>query len=230
MPITLRQAISQIQTDLKITNDTFIPPKAIWVKWVYTLANLLKQVNETQRVWKSSDAWYRIDCLEMETVSAATCPEISPLVKEYVAKSKQKLPATYTSGAGDMIREIVSIFPYGKNYVLITPKEYARIRLRKFQDPRSGYAFVINGHLYIPDSEIEKVTVTGAWVNPKEAGILNGDNPCIPFLDYQFYMPEYLIKSVHEIVLQELASVNQKIIKDENPNENSNMRGTNPNE
>lgn len=224
MAITIRQTISQVQTDLKSTMDTRIAPRAIWTKYVFNLANILKQVNETKRVWKASDIWYRIRCLEMETVNAAICPEIAPLVKEFVAKSKEKLPATYTSSAGDMIRDLTAIFPYGKNYTVVTPKEYVSIRKREFQDPRLGYAFVIDGYLYIPDSEVEKVTVTGAFTNPREAALLNGEDPCKPFLDYQFYCPEYLVKVVHDLVVQDLAGVNQKITKDENPNNNENDR------
>lgn len=225
MPISIRQAISQINTDLKSTLDTRIAPKALWVKWQMNLANILKQVNETKRVWKSSDIWYRINCLEMETVNAAICPEIATLVKEYVAKSKKKLPATYTSAAGDMIRDITSVFPYGKQYVLVTPKEYDKIRKREFQDPKIGYAFIIDGYLYIPDSEVEKVAVTGAWLDPREAALLNGEDACKPFLDYQFYIPEYLIKVVHDSVLQDLGAVNQRITRDEDPNMNENQRG-----
>lgn len=229
MPITIRQVISQIDTDMKATIDTRIAPKAIWTKFVFNLASILKQVNETKRVWKSSDSWYKIKCIDMQVVSAADCPEIAPLVKEYISKSVQRLPATYTSSAGDMIRDINAIFPYGKNYILVTPKEYAKIRNREFQDHSIGYAFIIDGYLYIPDSEIEKVSVTGAWINPKEAAILNGEDPCKPFLDYNVYMPEYLIKAVHDMVLQDLAGVNLKITKDENPNLNENLKGTNPN-
>lgn len=229
MPITIRQVISQIDTDMKATIDTRIAPKAIWTKFVFNLASILKQVNETKRVWKSSDSWYKIKCLDMQVVSAADCSEIAPLVKEYISKSVQKLPATYTSSAGDMIRDINAIFPYGKNYILVTPKEYAKIRNREFQDLSIGYAFIIDGYLYIPDSEVEKVSVTGAWINPKEAAILNGEDPCKPFLDYNVYMPEYLIKAVHDMVLQDLAGVNLKVTKDENPNLNENLKGTNPN-
>lgn len=228
MPITIRQVISQIQTDLKSTMDTRIAPKAIWVKYVYSLASILKQVNETKRVWKSSDVWQKIDCLEMTTVPAADCPEIQPLVKEYVAKSVKKLPATYTSAAGDMIRELNSTFPYGKEYRLVTPKEFKHIRKRKFQDPSVGYASIIQGYLYIPDSEIEKVTVTGAFINPKEAGMLNGDAPCKPFLDYPFYAPEYLVKAAHDMTVADLIGANQKISKDEDTNLNENERGTQP--
>lgn len=227
MPITIRQAISQIDVDLKSTMDTRISPKAIWNKYVFTLGNLLKQVNETKRVWESSDIWYRIDCLDLEVVSAATCPEIAPLVKEFVAKSKLKIPASYTSSAGDMIRDITALLPYGKSYTLVTPKEYAKIRKREFQDPTLGYAFIIDNYLYIPDAEVEKVTLTGAWTNPRTAALLNGEDPCKPFLDYQFYAPEYLIKTVHDMVLQDLAGVNQKIMKDEDRDLNENSRGQN---
>lgn len=225
MPITIRQAISQIQTDLKSTMDTRIAPKAIWNKYVFNLASILKQVNETKRVWKSSDVWQKIKCLDMETVSAADCTEIAPLVKEYIAKSKLKLPATYTSAAGDMIRDVNAIFPYGKQYRLVTPKEYRAIRQREIQDKSIGYAFIIDNYLYIPDSEVEKVTVTGAFINPREAALLNGEDPCKPFLDYQFYCPEYLIKAAHDLVLQDLLGASQKVVKDEDTNLNENDRG-----
>lgn len=228
MPITIRQAISQIQTDLKSTMDTRIAPKAIWNKYVFNLASILKQVNETKRVWKSSDVWQKIKCLNMEVVSAADCPEIAPLVKEYIAKSVSKVPATYTSAAGDMIRELNSIFPYGKQYRIVTPKEYRAIRQREFVDPNFGYAFIIDGYLYVPDSEIEKMTITGAFINPKEVDILNGGDVCTPFLDYQFYMPEYLVKATHDMVVQDLAGVNQKVVKDEDTDMNENSRGQNP--
>ena len=228
MPITIRQAISQIQTDLKSTMDTRIAPKAIWNKYVFNLASILKQVNETKRVWKSSDVWQKIKCLEMETISAADCTEIAPLVKEYIAKSKSKVPATYTSAAGDMVRDINSIFPYGKQYRLVTPKEYRAIRQREIQDKSIGYAFIIDNYLYIPDSEVEKVTITGAFINPREAALLNGEDPCKPFLDYTFYAPEYLIKAVHDLVIQDLLGASQKVVKDEDANLNENERGQQP--
>lgn len=164
----------------------------------------------------------------MEKVKAADCPEIAPLVNEYLAKSQQKIPATYTSAAGDMIRELNSTYPYGKQYRLVTPKEYRAIRQREFQDPQFGYAFIIDNSLYIPDSEIERVTMTGAFINPWEVAKLNGEDLCKPFLDYQFYCPEYLIKVVHDMVLQDLAGVEQKVVKDEDPNMNENDRGTQP--
>lgn len=208
--------------------DTRIAPRAIWTKWVFNLANILKQVNETKRVWKSSDIWQKINCLDMQKVKAVDCPEIAPLVHDYIAKSVSKIPATYTSAAGDMIRDLNSTYPYGKQYRVVTPKEYKQIRQREFQDPSFGYAFIINNYLYIPDEEIEKVTLTGAFPNPKEVGLLNGDDPCTKFLDYQFYCPEYLIKIVHDMVLQDLAGVNQKVVKDEDTNMNENDRGQQP--
>lgn len=195
--------------------DTRIAPRAIYNKYVFYLASILKQVNETKRVWKSSDVWQKIKCLDMEVVLAASCPEIAPLVKEYVAKSKEKVPATYTSAAGDMIRNMNSIFPYGKQYRLITSKEYRAIRQREFSNPDFGYGFIIDGYLYLPDNEIEKVTLEGAFIDPREVAILNGEDPCKPFLDYQFYCPEYLLGPVHDMVLKDLAGVNLKIVKDD---------------
>ena len=208
--------------------DTRIAPKAIWNKYVFNLASILKQVNETKRIWASSDIWEKINCLQMQKVPAASCPVIAPLVKEFVAKSVEEVPLTYTSAAGDMIRDLNSIFPYGKQYVVITPKKYKQIRKREFQDNSIGYAFIIGKHLYIPDSEIEKVSMTAAFINPMEVAILNGETPCKPFLDYQFYMPEYLVKAVHDMVLQDLAGVNQKIVKDEDTDMNENSRGQQP--
>lgn len=228
MPITIRQAISQINSDLKATMDTRIAPRAIWTKYVTTLASLLKQVNETKRVWKSSDVWQKIPCLKMQRIKAIDCPELAPLVGEYIAKSVDKIPATYTSAAGDMIRETNSTYPYGKQYKLVTPKEYRAIRQREFQSGQFGYAFIIDDYLFLPDEEIEKVTITGAFPNPREVALLNGEDPCKPFLDYQFYCPEYLIKPVHDMVLQDLAGVEQKVIKDEDENMDENDRGQQP--
>lgn len=225
--MTIRQIVSQLSNDVKATMDTRLAPKYIWNKWQYNLANFVKQVNETRRIYKSADSWYRINCVEMETVNASICPEIAVLVKEFVAKSKKKLPATYTSAAGDMIRDITSIFPYGKQYILVTPGEYSKIRKREFKDPTIGYAFIIDDYLYIPDSEIEKVAVTGMWLNPMEA-VTYADTEfcgckevkCKAFLDYDCYMPEYLIKIVHDSVLADILNSNKRVPKDENPNMN----------
>ncbi len=224
MPITIRQCVAQINSDLKSTMDTRLSPKYIWTKFMFNLANLLKQVNESKRVWKSSDSWYKIKCIDMKVIPAADCCDIFPLINEYMSRSVHKLPATYTSAAGDMIRDISAIFPYGKEYILTTPKEYNKIRKREFKDPRIGYAFIIDGYLYIPDSEVEKVSVSLCPVNPKEAAVLNGDDPCKPYLDYNVYMPEYLIKATHDLVLQDIAGVNLKVVKDEKPDMNENSK------
>ena len=228
MAISIRQAVSQIDTDLKSTMDTKIAPRAIWNKYVFNLSSILKQVNETKRVWKSSDIWQKIHCFKMEKISAADCPQLAPLVGEFIGKSVERLPVTYTSAAGDMIRDLNSVFPYGKEYRIVTPKEYKAIRKREFQDPSVGYAYVIDNYLYIPDSEIETVSVTGAFINPQEVGILNGESPCKSLLDYTFYCPEYLVKTVHDMVIQDLVGVNQKIVKDEDDNLDENDRGQQP--
>ena len=164
----------------------------------------------------------------MERIKAVDCQEIAPLVNEYISKSKERVPATYTSAAGDMIRDTNSTFPYGKQYRIITPKEYRAIRQREFQDPNFGYGFIIDGYLYLPDDEIERVTTTGAFINPKEVALLNGGDPCKRLIDYQFYCPEYLVGPVHDMVIKDLAGVNQKVIKDEDTDLNENDRGQQP--
>lgn len=221
--MTIRQIVSQLLNDVKASMDTRLAPKYIWSKWQYNLANFIKQANEAKRIFKNSDSWYRIGCVEMEVVNASICSEIAPLVKEFIAKSKKKLPATYTSSTGDMIKDITSIFPYGKKYILVTPGEFNNIRKREFKDPNIGYAFIIDDFLYIPDSEIEKVSITGMWMNPMEA-VTFTDYDCKPFLDYDVFMPEYLIKIVHDSVLQDIMNVNLKVIKDENPDNSSNNK------
>lgn len=223
--ITIRQAISQIDSRMKSTMDTRIAPKAIWNQYVFNLASILKQSNEVKRIYKSSDIWQKINCLAMTKVPAVDCLELAPLVNEYLAKSIEKLPHTYTSAAGDMIRDLNSTYPYGKQYRIVTPKEYKAIRKRKFVDPTFGYAFIIQDYLYIPDSEIEKVTITAAFINPKEVDILNGGDPCKPFLNYPFYAPEYLVKAVRDLVVADLVP-REQIKKDEETDMNeSNARG-----
>lgn len=228
--ITNRQAISDIITDLRAVNlDDKVPKRYILNKLRDFAALFIKRDAEMRRLLNVSDLWVDVQCVEMCEVPLVECCDVDIPDCTLVMKSKKKIPQTYET----IYRELIEIYnpTYAKEFKQISPKEYKNIKLRRFQDKRIKYYWFSNGHLIIPDTFVEVVNIRGAFLNPAEAKALNScessdKNACISLLDEQFVCPDYLLPVIKQEVLKDLFNFYKRVITDESPNQNANIKIT----
>ena len=88
-----------------------------------------------------------------------------------------------------------------------------------------GFYYIQDGYLYIPDSEVEAVTIT--YIPFDESGIssvsCDNSNNCKSIWDLQFIVPDKLSEQVIQETINEVSTL-RKVQSDENPNLNKNEK------
>jgi hypothetical protein len=225
--LTNRQIISDIISDLRAVNlDDKVSKRHILNKLRGFAALFIKRDTDTRRLLNISDIWVDVPCVELCEAPLIDCCNIDIPNCKFVMKSKKKLPEVYET----FYKELLEVHNpvYAKEFRQITPKEYKNILAREFQDKRIKYFWISNGHLIIPDSMVEVVTLRGAFINPAEAkklsGCLEGDDKCISLLDQPFNCPDYLIPVIKQEALKDLYNFYKRTVTDESPNQNNNTK------
>lgn len=214
MAQTLRQVCSDILHGLKAYNlDDYVSFRYIKNILLDKASYFTKQDAEMRKLTKLGDVWKPIDCVEMCPTDITDCgvTGCSSLVK-----SRIKIPAAYQTGYGYALK--VFNTNYTKEYVMIQPSYYKDLAARRFK-PSNGYFWLLDNHIYIPDSEVEVVTVLGMF---KEDARLVGED-CPKVLDSSFPFPDYIVTISKQETLKELLTTTRNIKDDQNPNLNNRL-------
>jgi hypothetical protein len=183
---------------------------------------VLNQDADYRRLFQISNLWTKIDCIPMKEISFVECNfDISGC--EMIQKSELELPDYYTCKYGDIIK--INNINYSKEYRIIKPEEYRAYKDRKFQPKNFGYCWIINKHIYIPDTRVETVTVRGMFKRDIEVRRLNCDPnaQCLSLLDSNFNFPDYIITLAKDKLLQAIGAGTKRIQTDPNPNLNEHI-------
>lgn len=221
---TFRKIASDITNDLKANNlDDHISYRFIISKLISSAEVFFKQDAESRKLFDINTLWKDLYCIELEDVDIINCHFDIGGCKQ-IKKSTQKLPQTYQTSYGNVIK-IMSL-NYSKTYKQIRPEQYSFYTKRKFQLPQTGYFWIIDDYLYIPNSDVEAVRSIGIFKNTNNVNIFNGVDgaECVSFLDAEFNFPDYIITIAKKDILESLANVTKRTIVDNNPNLNTNQK------
>lgn len=219
---TIRELISEIRNSLRaVSIDEWIPAKYIYFKLKGFASLFIKREADDRRLFRYTDIWTTIKCLEMVEDDLINCCDISIPNCTKVMKSKHKLPEIYTARYGYLIN--VTSLDYGKDYTPTTPQQYKYTKARKFVDRSKRYFWIENGHLIIPDSLVKSVTIKAMFVSKAEALRINCDaeESCIPFLDEAFVAPDHLLQDIKSATTADIINTYKRLQPDEMPNLNS---------
>jgi len=224
--MTNREFVSQIWTDLRIKDiDSYLPPKSILIKGQKILGDYIKKTSDQKRIYRVSEGWTELECIPMVEVPVTECGELDTKLCTTLRRTEYKLPDTYSTNFGNLIRQVASI-NFGIFYEPKSPREWKAIQKRKDKDLSKKYYFFINGYIYIPNSDVESIRVEAYFKDKFQINKINTANctsckkDCPRLLDFDFVSPEYLLNDVLKGVIQEYASIYSKIIPDELPNQN----------
>lgn len=224
---TNREIISDITNSLKGNRlDGKLSKRFILSKLNAFAALYIRRENDQLRLWNYPDLWLTIDCIEMEEVDNRSCNGISFNNCSFLMRSVEKIPELYSYKNGLLIKDVYSM-DRSQKFDLTTIRTYQNIQNREFKNKNLKYFWIENNHLYIPDSQIHLISLTGLFKNKSEAkkisSCLEEQDNCETILDSEFICPEHLLSTVKREVMQDLFN-SFKIPFDENSNLDTNIK------
>lgn len=222
MTRTNRQAISEVINDLRINNiDEYVPKQYIYYKLVSYTDSLTKRDSDNRRLFNHRYLFKTIPCLNLVTVENDCCEELPSdiMFKRTEKEIPQMLSTIYKSQI--TIRTVLGYGGY--QFVQTTPKQYANIVRRPYNDPTVVYYWLSDKYIYFPNTTLEAVTVEGAFTDVLSYIKLLNSDECIRVLDMDFICPDYLYSDVKSLSVKDIMMSLQRP-KDESLDLNTNSK------
>lgn len=213
--MTIREFVSIVKENLNSVSldDTLSNEHIYWVG-VNIAKLLVKRETESRKIFKNTSVFKKI-CIPMIEISSAECGVTFPCGK--IMRSKKQLPKGFLTNFGSLL--FIFNVTRDKDYKEISVTGYKNVRNQKFRSRTTGYFWIENDYLYVPDSEVEILYGLGLFSNPEE--VLNyEENLCGKVLDFNFPAPDYFYSTIVELTSNQLLT-RKKITKDEDGNLNN---------
>lgn len=223
--MTNNQIVSRITNGLKTLNKDDRISRRYILNVAQNIATLLiSQKLRDKSLFREDNLYITIDCFEMEKKDRFNCDIIEFRSCEKLMRSKEKLPCLIYSRYGSSIKEVTSI-DYSTLFKPSTVSQFRRDKQREFQaDSRKFY--IRDGYLYLPDSEVEAVSLYLLTVDEYKARQVSGcssEDPCKSAWDFEFICPDKLLNPVIQETIKEV-SFQKQIVEDTNPNLDENLK------
>lgn len=173
-------------------------------------------------LFRESNLFNTVECFELVKIDKYTCDVVEFRTSERVMKSKLKVPQLVYSRYGSSMKEVSNI----DFSVVIRPTtlfKYRNDRKRQGYIPEHVY-YLKDGYLYLPDSEVSRVSLYLYTPNLYEAEKKSScAAQCLNPWDFEFVCSDKIEELVIQEVIKEL-SMKVQIPVDENPNLDSNLK------
>lgn len=210
----IRNLISAVRQNLNSYSlDNYISGEYIYDVALSYSKLLIKRESDSGKIFKNTSFFKKIDCVEMETVPISSCSVLIPKCKT-IQKSKEKLPNVYVSNYGSLMM-IFNILR-DKEYKEVNPIVFKNQQNQEFK-PKHGFFWIENDHLFIPNSNVEVVSILGLFSDLFE---LNKKEKCFKILEQDFPTLPYLESTIIELTTNQIIN-SVKIPSDEDSNINS---------
>lgn len=164
---------------------------------------LLRREDSKNKLMRMTSLFKVHPCLELIDVSKieACCVDLETDCT--IKRTKEKLPEMIEGVFGPMIRNVMSID--GSESLNITdPVTYLEMtKTSTFKNNKNKYCWVLDRHIYFPDSQWEAAAVDGMFEKNLADQICGGD-PCIARQDQEMPVPDYLFAEIKQMVKQDL--------------------------
>ena len=207
--MTNREAIYRVKRLFREVNaDSRFSNKLAYTLLRSTSKLLIYRESERLKLSKKSNIYKILKCVNViEAPAIDTCCGISSMCK--VWRTEEKLPEIYEDSYGPIIREVTTI-DNGQS-ISITNATTFRSKLKnpwlspkKKQDKFTYYS---DGYLYFPLGGFRKINIEAFFEEEPKSLCEDGDNEdCTRFLDKSFTIPDYLEKSLFDMVEQEISA------------------------
>ncbi len=185
----------------------------------------ISQKLSDKSLFREANLFKTIECFPLKEESTIKCGIYEFSRCETLMKSKFKIPGLIFNKLGSSIISVTSI-DGEVNLIPTTLKSFSISKDRVYSKLiKQKFYYIQDGYLYIPDSEVEAVTIT--YIPFDESGIssvsCDSSNNCKSIWDLQFIVPDKLSEQVIQETINEVSTL-RKVQSDENPNLNKNEK------
>lgn len=214
--MTIREFVSIVKENLNSVSldDTLSNEHIYWVG-VNVAKLLIKRETESRKIFKNTSLFKRI-CVPMKEVSGNDCGISFPCNK--IMRSEKQLPKGFLTNFGSLL--LVFNINRDKDYKEMSVTAYKNLKNQKYKSRSTGYFWIENDYLYVPDSEVEMLYVLGLFTDPEELLAFEGAT-CGKILDLPFPAPDYFYDVITDLTVQKISN-KKRIPLDEDGNLNSN--------
>jgi hypothetical protein len=218
---TYRKIISDIISDLRAYSlDDRFSYRFILHKLQDGAEYVFSQDADARKILKSNDIYKAVDRFDLCPVDYGD-NDLQLTIP--IQKSVLPVPATFNTNYGNLLKILSPL--NNIEYKLIQFNQFKDIQRREISNKKMKYAWIESGYLYVPDSSIQFVKLLGVFKDSLYIDYINGkiDKDYKP-LDSSLTLPDKTIKVIKDITVQSLAEVAKRVIVDENPNLNNNIK------
>lgn len=222
--MTNNELVSRITNGYQLLNkDDRINRRYILQVARQTAKFLISQKLRDKSLFREDNLYTTIDCFELESKDRFVCDIVEFRSCEKLMKSVKPLPDLIYSRYGNSIKEVTAI-DYHKEFKKSTISQFRRDKKREMKAD-SNFYYVRDNYLYLPDSEVEMVSLYVMTVDEylaQKSSSCNND-PCKSAWEYEFNIPDKLLTPLFDMVRQEVG-LHKQIVEDTNPNLDENQK------
>ena len=169
-----------------------------------------------------------INCFRLKRIKSRDCGIVEFNLCDNLMKSCEKIPEGMFGKIGPSIFSVMSV-DGSITYRYITPRRYADIKKRKYRKGDTGYFYIKDDYLYLPDSLNELVDIAMVTVDKDQAECVSecsesNSDSCKSKLESTFVCPDRFLDLVVGQTIQEIGTFYRTSIEDENPNLDVNQK------
>lgn len=219
------ELVSRVSNGFNAVNkDMRIPKRFILRVAIGKAVELMAQKFRDRSLFREANLYRTVSCVEMKQIDKYSCDIVEFRSCNRVMRSVEKLPPLIYSRWGSSLRQVTNI-DFSEDFYPTNPRKFRNDRKRA-EYGQDHFFYVKDGYLYLPDSDVLRVSLY--LYSPNEYDILKldgceGEKKCLNPWDAEFIVSDKLAETVIQMTRQEVSSRFQ-IPEDENPNLDSNIK------
>ena len=226
---TNAEFVSRIIGDLKgLTKDGRISRRLVLSIGQDKAKFLMSQKLDELTLFREDGIISTITCFEMENVPLIECDLVDVPNCKSVMKSVKKLPEGLFGKMGSGILSVSSI-DGSRTFDYTNIRNYKQIKKMRHLRNAEKYYFIQNGYIYLPNSEVEMLTIQmfalKTFEIEKVSACCDDQKICQSYWEYPFVCPDRFYDLVTRDTLAELANIYRTSVEDTNPNLDPNQKG-----
>lgn len=209
-----------------IKKDMRIPKRYVLSVFKKNAEFIMSQKLRDRSLYREEDLFTWLNCIELKREDVVKCPIIEFKTCKDLMRTKKKLPKILSSIFGYAIL-LVTTIDGEKEYKIKTLSSYNTLKRRSNFDKFKGkYAYLKDGYLYIPDSDIEAINILILTLDEDSDEISECSDPnlkCTSIWDRDIKVADKILTPIIQQTVQEI-SVRFNIPVDENSNLDVNVK------
>ena len=225
--MTYGELISSIVNNFNSTRkDMRIPKRYILSVFKKNAEFIMSQKLRDRSIYREEDLFTWLNCIELKKEDIVKCPIIEFKTCKDLMRTKKKLPKILSSIFGYAIL-LVTTIDGEKEYKIKTLSSYNTLKRRSnFNKFKGKYAYLKDGYLYIPDSDVEAVNILILTLDEDSDEISECSDPnlkCTSIWDRDIKVADKILTPIIQQTVQEI-SIRFNIPVDENSNLDVNVK------